>query len=208
MSSYWSVYRRIRKNVDETMRACEEESMHSSHPKVPRVMMNEVDTEPHSKDKECQPSLFKTSSTNSGSETDFVLSCSSDVEEENDYFDALSDVSDGNVDSDTDSDLEECDTITDEKKAENLGFELGLWASSFGISLVALSALLAVLRVYYPLLPKDPRTLLKTPRNSTVRQVDGGTYFHFGVMKTLTLSKKLLEYSVPISKNVCYSCQN
>ena len=84
--------------------------------------------------------------------------------------------------------------MTDEKKVENLGFELGLWASSFGISFVALSALLAVLRVYHPLLPKDPRTLLRTPRQSIVRQVNGGTYFHFGVKKALSQSKKLLEY--------------
>lgn len=52
-----------------------------------------------------------------------------------DYFDALSD----DQDSETDSDSE----ISEEKKTENLRFELGVWASSFGVSVVALSALLS-----------------------------------------------------------------
>ena len=115
------------------------------------------------------------------------------------YFDALSDISDENADSDMEDDNE----VTDEKEAANLGFEVGLWASSFGSSFVALSALLALLRLYHLLLPKDPRTLLRTPRQSMVRQIACGAYFHFGVMKALSQSKKLLDYLV-LSLQACF----
>ena len=170
----------------------------------------------HAEDTEYQPSLSKASSLNnefpnsnygpnklvvnsSGVESetenpDKILHSDSDLSlsdgdwaemltnfDKEDYFDALSDISDENVD----NDLEDCGEVTDEFVCENLGFELGLWASSF-------VALLAVLLVYHPSRPKDPRTLLRTPRQSIVRQMYGGTYFHFCVKKALSQSKKLL----------------
>lgn len=44
----------------------------------------------------------------------------------------------------------------------DLASRLRDWAIQFGISLIALSALLSILKVHHPSLPKDARTLLKT----------------------------------------------
>jgi hypothetical protein len=81
-----------------------------------------------------------------------------------------------------------------EDQTPNLASELLTWACSFGITLVALSALLVVLRVFHPDLPKDARTLLKTPRNIIVKSIENGSYFHFGIFKTLSRSKELFDF--------------
>ncbi|KAG1676296.1 hypothetical protein GQR58_014382 [Nymphon striatum] len=53
--------------------------------------------------------------------------------------------------------------------------------SQFNISLTAIQMLLSILRIYHPLLPKDPRTLLKTKTSYDVANVGGGFYHHFGI---------------------------
>jgi len=58
--------------------------------------------------------------------------------------------------SDSDQDSDETD------QTPNLGDSLRNWALTFGVSLVALTALLGLLRFHFPDLPKDARTLLKT----------------------------------------------
>ena len=50
--------------------------------------------------------------------------------------------------------------------------------------MVAISSLLPILRIFHPSLPKDPRTILKTPRSSNVRAIEGGSYYHFGIVKS------------------------
>ena len=76
--------------------------------------------------------------------------------------------------SDTDSDSQsDCD--------EELAQQLATWAVQFSISHVSLSALLAILCVDHPYLPKDPRTLLGTSKNYIVEAIAGGSYYHFGV---------------------------
>lgn len=79
-----------------------------------------------------------------------------------------------------------------------LSAELGSWASEFNISHSALSHLLSVLSPYHPSLPKDPRTLLKTPRKIHLKSVDAssGYYFHFGI-------KEALSKSVPLQDFLC-----
>ena len=64
--------------------------------------------------------------------------------------------------------LSESDTDDGEQKAEktNFALELMFWATSFGITQAALSALLAILRLFHPDLLKDGRTLLRTPRST------------------------------------------
>lgn len=69
-----------------------------------------------------------------------------DITEDDVYFDALSDASDEI----NGEDLKESDDQSEHQKSENLGFELGLWASSFGVSSLAVSALLALLCAYHP----------------------------------------------------------
>ncbi|KAL7859091.1 hypothetical protein SRHO_G00142380 [Serrasalmus rhombeus] len=46
-------------------------------------------------------------------------------------------------------------------------------AVEFGVSLVALSALLSILRVHHPFLPKDGRSLLKTRTEYVVEKIAG-----------------------------------
>lgn len=78
--------------------------------------------------------------------------------------------------------------IDKENVEENLAAKLCDWALLFGISHMALSALLIILRIYLPVeqLPKDARTLLCTPRKTVIRKVTPGNYFHYGLLKGIT----------------------
>jgi len=84
--------------------------------------------------------------------------------------------------SEYDSDTVEEETQEEEDSEANLVQKLGLWASAHNITIVALSALLSVLRVHHPSLPKHPKTLLKTPRQFNIKTVEGGSYYHFGLV--------------------------
>lgn len=57
-----------------------------------------------------------------------------------------------------------------------------------------MSELLSILKPHHPSLPKDPRTLLKTPREIIVKPVSGGSYYHFRVRECLSKSKELSEF--------------
>lgn len=56
------------------------------------------------------------------------------------------------------------------------------WAIEFGISLIALSALLSILKIYHPSLPKDGRTLLKTNASYTISSIAGGMFHYCGIL--------------------------
>ncbi|KAG1681458.1 hypothetical protein GQR58_011843 [Nymphon striatum] len=58
---------------------------------------------------------------------------------------------------------------------------LASWAVGFGISHSALSALLEILQSSNLNVPKDPRTLLMTPKVSNIKETAGGSFYHFGV---------------------------
>lgn len=58
--------------------------------------------------------------------------------------------------------------------------KLQTWPASFCIPLVALTALLAILRSEFPDLPKDARTLLGTQTKVPVVNICNGEYYHFG----------------------------
>lgn len=64
--------------------------------------------------------------------------------------------------------------------------DISSWAIKFNIFHTALSALLFILRKYmhYPI-PKDPRTLLKTPRHTAILEMGTGEYYHFGLENAL-----------------------
>ena len=72
----------------------------------------------------------------------------------------------------TDSDASEREDFSglsssDESEPEEMSLQdkLKQWASTFGITLVAVTALLSILRVHHSELPKDARTLLGTQEN-------------------------------------------
>lgn len=95
--------------------------------------------------------------------------------------------SDGHILMGTDS--EDSDTELDE--TFSLSDSISNWDIHFGVSLVALTALLAILRICHPDLPKDARTLLKTRTKYSILEKAGGQYHYFGIVSSLrnTLSK-------------------
>lgn len=57
------------------------------------------------------------------------------------------------------------------------------WAIEVGISLMALSILLSILKCHHPLLPKDGRTLLRT-KKFKVKTLAGGVFYYFGILNS------------------------
>jgi len=77
-----------------------------------------------------------------------------------------------------------------EEEVLNINVVIAKWALRHKITHKALSDLLKCLRVYPAMkdLPKDARTLLKTPTSTEVKNIKGGIYHHFGIeneVKTL-----------------------
>jgi len=71
--------------------------------------------------------------------------------------------------------------------------ELRLWAIKHKISFVALVDLLRFLIMYViqlSFLPKDLRTLLRTPRNTNIVELAGGSYWHYGLNNIIENLKK------------------
>lgn len=75
------------------------------------------------------------------------------------------------------------------KKSNDISYkqELARWAVDHNISQRALSSLLQINRKHNfgEDLPLDARTLLKTPRETLTVPVDGGAYYHIGVLKAI-----------------------
>ncbi|KAL7825115.1 hypothetical protein AOLI_G00323220 [Acnodon oligacanthus] len=59
------------------------------------------------------------------------------------------------------------------------------WALTFGVSLIAPTALLGLLRFYNPDLPKDTRTLLRTKTDLSIQKRCGGLYYYFGFLSSI-----------------------
>lgn len=71
------------------------------------------------------------------------------------------------------------------------------WATHFGVSLIALSALLSILKVHHPSLPKDARTLLKTQTCHSVASLAGGSFHYFGIQNMFSRIFQKLRPVVP-----------
>lgn len=69
------------------------------------------------------------------------------------------------------------------------------WSTQFGISLIALSALLSILKVHHPSLPKDARTLLKTQICHAVSSLAGGSFHYFGIQNMFSKIFQRLAFS-------------
>lgn len=91
----------------------------------------------------------------------------------------------GQFDSDSSStDLEENSEFNKKFDFRN---NLREWAVSKNISQEALKDLLNVINQRYPgTVPVDPRTLLQTPRNIVIKEIEGGEYWYNGLTKPLT----------------------
>ena len=73
------------------------------------------------------------------------------------------------------------DDDSEDDKSFNLREELACWAIQYNISHAALAALLQILQKCGLDLPKDPRTLLRTPTHYTIQEIAGGSYCHVGL---------------------------
>ncbi|KAI5611118.1 hypothetical protein C0J50_0024, partial [Silurus asotus] len=79
----------------------------------------------------------------------------------------------------------------------DLSSSLSGWAVKFGVSLVALTALLSILRVHHPFLPKDGRSLLKTTHAYVLNTLAGGSFYYFGILNSLAKAFENLSFKVP-----------
>lgn len=91
--------------------------------------------------------------------------------------------------------------VTPERIDIPLSEKLTKWAIEENITLSAMRNLLLIIREIPGCndLPKDPRTLLKTPRNIAVTSLGNGTYYYFGIEKTLNLFCK--NHKIIVSAN-------
>jgi hypothetical protein len=74
-----------------------------------------------------------------------------------------------------------------------LSDNLALWAVSHKITHLALHDLLHILKDEHPELPKDPRTLLGTVSKVVVKDIPGGSYYHFGLLSGVKKSVEQCE---------------
>lgn len=70
---------------------------------------------------------------------------------------------------------------------EELDTIIALWAVRHNITHTALNDLLVSLSAFpqFSYLPKDSRTLLKTPITTPVKNIEDGIYYHFGIKKEI-----------------------
>lgn len=127
-------------------------------------------------------------------EEDIVMSSVSCGQDRGGHFDQQSfrrDLSEEESDSD---DADETD------QPYNLGESLCSWALTFGVSLVALTALLGLLRLHHPDLPKDARTLLKTEAKFSIGRKCEGLYYYIGILSSF---KEKLHQAFQSFENGC-----
>ena len=90
-------------------------------------------------------------------------------------------ISSENDDGSLSSSLEEKDENASQDSSQELEIDLAVWATKNKCTRSALNELLAILRKQGLRLPKDARTLLRTPRTVDVVEKCGGNYFYMGL---------------------------
>ena len=97
------------------------------------------------------------------------------------------------------SDSSDSDSVND----SSLPDKLSSWTSRHKIGSNALNDLLQILRDYHSELPKDARTLMKTQTKYNILSICGGSYYHFGISKSVL--QKLITSSQILSdvQTVC-----
>jgi len=195
-SEYLSKWRSVRKNHNKDLTECFLEAQSKQNNELEDHTVTDIDSELMAKGEEedvyansgndCSVQDSSISMEcgvdNATEQTETAENQSSDTEW-NFFLDQLSE---GFEDNWSDSDTVE-EKLEEEDSESNLSETLGLWASAHNITFVALSALLSLLRVHHPSLPKHPQTLLKTPRQVNIKTVEGGSYYHFGLVNCYTI---------------------
>lgn len=95
--------------------------------------------------------------------------------------------------------------LNNERKMINFKEQFIGWLCEYNITHRATAALLKILKHVnineLQDLPLDPRTLLNTPKNTVVREVPPGRYFHYGLRNALIDTLKTIDLS-RIQKNI------
>lgn len=137
--------------------------------------------------------IGKDSSGHDDNELEHDDSCLSEVDENNSGYDEVMDVSEPPISSSED-DHEEFSAPSDSLKNE-----LAQFMVSANMTRDNCNTLLAILRKHGMQLPKDCRTLRKTPRSVEVQSKCGGQYVYFGIKKALQMVELDDEYKVNIN---------
>lgn len=93
----------------------------------------------------------------------------------------------------------------DEQESEymkNISFknDLRTWALQKNISQAALKDLLLILnKRFTDILPSDPRTILQTPTTICLKTIEGGEYWHHGIIMPLS---NILGNCIPLPNNI------
>lgn len=99
--------------------------------------------------------------------------------------------SDDELDNEDDEDYGSCNFSSRNHGSDHLDLldELRSWAINFQIKHAAINSLLVILKSHIAdnVLPKDARTLVKTPRVTTISKDErlGGQYWHYGLKRIL-----------------------
>ncbi|KAG1693759.1 hypothetical protein GQR58_006991 [Nymphon striatum] len=186
--SYWQRYRSVRSNVDDHLSFIYSEPSLSENQEC--IVTNDANVNIcvspqqrailHKTVESCLLDSFE----ETANQSDIEQSAEGDVFPDEVFESDISDV-DGLFDLESNSNSwsssSESESFNSDVDDFALAASLCEWVSQFNISLTAIQMLLSILRIYHPLLPKDPRTLLKTKTSYDVANVGGGFYHHFGI---------------------------
>ena len=172
------VRRRARFSLEKRLHEIAEDCQLTSE----QTVANKADTCHNTNDNDSNNDCHTTSEADGNNDSHTT----SEADDDNDCDSSDSDNSDGH----TDIEWAEGELVS-ESDAEELNEHVSLldslasWAIQFSVSLVALTALLSLLRVYHPELPKDARTILKTKMDYRIQEKCGGLYHYRGILKAL-----------------------
>lgn len=101
-------------------------------------------------------------------------------------------------------------TPEDSQNLPSFSQQLSSWAGRNNITHKALSELLVIMQKNHISVPKDARTLLKTPRNTglQIKTISPGFYFHFGLTNCLKNLLELLSKELDVIPNTIQVCVN
>lgn len=117
------------------------------------------------------------------------------------FFDALDFKSFNDFENDyADTDLDCSDSEDEIENASEIQLDdadgLAEWAAEYNISQNALSALLKILKQKGLNVPLDARTLMCTERKCNVKNVAGGSYYHFGIRNSVVAELASLDFDL------------
>ena len=114
-----------------------------------------------------------------------------------------SDYDSNNSDSSS-SDSDQCDLndFSSVNSGVPLSTLLAEWAIDNNVSTTAVHSLFAVLKPFHPELPRDPRTLLRTPTGYQIKNMTEGHYYHFGISSGIECIKRPISGIIQLQFNV------